>query len=79
MESTLTTTAVMLSEKQAAEIILARPQTLRAWRHRGRGPNYLKLAGKIRYLRDDLEKFIQEGRIVIDKSKRKRPRRKGSK
>jgi hypothetical protein len=56
-----------VSEKAAAKALGAKPQTMRAWRHRGVGPAYLKLAGKIMYRLDDLKKFIEQSRIVPKK------------
>lgn len=35
--------------------------TLRIWRVEGRGPAYLRIMGRIRYRRSDLDKFIAEG------------------
>lgn len=35
--------------------------TLRVWRVEGRGPDYRRIGGRIRYLRSDLDKFIAEG------------------
>jgi hypothetical protein len=55
---------VLLTEAEAAKKILAKAQTLRAWRHRRMGPPYLKLTGQIRYRLDDLEKFIEQSRVV---------------
>jgi hypothetical protein len=65
-----------VSEKVAAKVLGAKQQTMRAWRHRGVGPAYLKLAGKIEYRLDDLQKFIEASRVVPSKrgksSRRKR-------
>jgi predicted site-specific integrase-resolvase len=62
----------ILTEKEAAKRLFARPDTLRKWRTRGRGPTYLKLSGKIRYRADDLEKFIEQSRVVPSERKRRR-------
>lgn len=35
-------------------------ETLGVWRCRGRGPNYLKLGGKVVYPLPELEKWIKE-------------------
>jgi hypothetical protein len=53
------------------------PQTLRAWRHRRKGPAYVKPpgTGKIRYRLIDLDAFIEGGRVVPGESKRKPQRR----
>jgi hypothetical protein len=56
------------------------PQTLRAWRHRGKGPAYVKPpgTGKIRYRLVDLDAFIQGGRIVPGEPKPKARRRRAA-
>jgi predicted site-specific integrase-resolvase len=64
---------IMLTEKEAAKRLFAKPQTLNKWRVRGRGPVYLKLAGKVRYRLDDIKAFIEASRI--DPAKRRRSRR----
>ena len=75
---TVSMAARFFSERQAAEYLDARPQTMRAWRHRGRGPAYLKLTGRIRYRLEDLEAFIAESRVVPGERKRRRGTRRGS-
>jgi predicted site-specific integrase-resolvase len=60
----------ILTEKEAAKRLFARPDTLRKWR--GRGPVYMKISGKIRYRSDDLEKFIEQSRVVPSERKRRR-------
>jgi hypothetical protein len=67
-------TAELLSEKEAAKRLLAKPMTLTKWRQRGRGPAYLKLSGKIRYRVDDVERFIEAARVVPGDGKRRRRR-----
>jgi hypothetical protein len=62
----------ILESAEAAAYIGAQPQTLRAWRHRGVGPAYLKLAVKIRYKLDDLDKFIEQSRVVPSKKRKRR-------
>jgi hypothetical protein len=53
----------MLPEKEAAKFVFAKPNTLRIWRYRKRGPAYVKVSGKVFYLKSDLEKFVLEGRV----------------
>ena len=38
--------------------------TLAKWRSIGRGPNYYKLAGRVFYLRSDVEKDLTTGRCI---------------
>jgi hypothetical protein len=61
---------VLLTEAEAAKRLFAKPQTLNKWRTRGRGPAYLKLAGKVRYRAADLEAFIEASRVVPGNRKR---------
>lgn len=49
---------------EAAEYLgLGGPQTLRNWRHLGRGPAYCRLGRRIVYRREDLDRFLESGRI----------------
>lgn len=40
-------------------------ETLRWWRHLGRGPNYVKIGRRVLYRRDDLDAFIAKGSVQI--------------
>ena len=53
----------LLTEKQAATFFSLKPQTLTSWRHKGTGPEYLKIGGAVRYRRRDLERYAESGRI----------------
>jgi hypothetical protein len=70
----MTTEIATISEVEAAPRCFAKPQTLRAWRHRGVGPAYLKVSGKIRYRVSDIETFIEKSRVVPGERKGKRKR-----
>lgn len=35
-----------------------KPQTLRMWRHAGRGPDYVRLGNRVAYRRADLDAWI---------------------
>jgi len=48
-----------LTETQAAEHLGLSIATLRAWRHRGKGPRFVRFGRAVRYLRADLEAFIR--------------------
>lgn len=69
MEST-----ALLTEQEAAKKLIAKPATLTKWRHRGRGPAFLKLSGKIRYRLSDIEDFIQASRHVPRETRSRRKR-----
>lgn len=52
-----------VNDVEAAKIISASPQTLRNWRHIGRGPVYSKRGKMVRYKVKDLLDFMNAGRI----------------
>jgi predicted site-specific integrase-resolvase len=66
--------SALLTEREAAERLLAQPCTLTKWRHRGRGPAFLKLSGKIRYSLADIQAFIEASRRVPGERTRKKSR-----
>ena len=72
MDSNINT---LLTEKEAATLLLAQPCTLTKWRHRGRGPIFLKLSGKVRYKLTDIEAFIEKSRVVPSERKRRHNKR----
>jgi predicted DNA-binding transcriptional regulator AlpA len=47
------------TETHAAEHLGLSIATLRAWRHRGKGPRFVRFGRAVRYLRADLEAFIR--------------------
>ena len=47
------------TETQAAEHLGLSIATLRAWRHRSRGPRFVRFGRAVRYLRADLDAFIR--------------------
>ena len=49
------------------------PETLNKWRVRRKGPNYIRLGGKIRYRKSDLDAWLEKQRI--DPATKKRQRR----
>lgn len=51
-----------LTEIEAAGRLGLKVATLRAWRHQGRGPAFLRLGRAIRYLSNDLDEFVQANR-----------------
>ena len=51
-----------LTEAQAAVRLGLKVPTLRAWRHQGRGPAYVRLGRAVRYLAADLEEFLASNR-----------------
>jgi len=56
-----------ITEKSAAEIGSFSVQTLRNWRHLGKGPAYSKINRSVRYDLEDWVSFIQQRRIDPEK------------
>lgn len=52
----------LITEKHAAEIIATPPGTLRYWRHQGKGPNYVRLGGRIKYDLAEVIAFVDRHR-----------------
>ena len=53
-----------LTEREVADLLGLSVATLRAWRHRGQGPRFLRLGRAVRYLPADLETFVRAS--VVD-------------
>lgn len=49
----------LMDEREAASILCYSVRALQNWRHRGGGPDFVKVSARsIRYRRSDLEKWI---------------------
>jgi predicted DNA-binding transcriptional regulator AlpA len=53
-----------LTERQVAKQLGLSVATLRAWRHRGKGPRFLRLGRSVRYLPSDGDEFVRAS--VVD-------------
>lgn len=51
-----------MTESEAAARLGLKVATLRAWRHQGRGPAYVRLGRAIRYLPVDVDEFLNSNR-----------------
>jgi predicted DNA-binding transcriptional regulator AlpA len=51
------------TESQVAERLGLSVATLRAWRHRGTGPRFLRFGRAVRYLSPDLDEFIRASAV----------------
>lgn len=51
-----------LTEADAAARLGLKVATLRAWRHQGKGPAFLRLGRAIRYLASDIDEFLRLNR-----------------
>jgi excisionase family DNA binding protein len=61
IDSTPRTTA--LTERQVAQQLGLSVATLRAWRHRGKGPRFLRLGRSVRYLPADVDEFVRASAV----------------
>lgn len=59
--STTMETSALVDEREAASILCYSVRALQNWRHRGGGPDFVKVSSRsVRYRRTDLEKWISE-------------------
>jgi excisionase family DNA binding protein len=56
-------TARALTEREIAERLGLSVATLRAWRHRGKGPRFLRLGRSVRYLPSDVDDFVRASAV----------------
>jgi excisionase family DNA binding protein len=47
----------VLSDTEVAERLGVSPFTVRAWRHKGQGPRFMKMGRAVRYRSEDVEAF----------------------
>jgi excisionase family DNA binding protein len=52
-----------LTEREVAERLGLSVATLRAWRHRGKGPRFLRLGRSVRYLPSDVDDFVRASAV----------------
>lgn len=53
------TPSTLVDEREAASILCYSVRALQNWRHRGGGPDFVKVSSRsVRYRRSDLEKWI---------------------
>lgn len=51
--------SILVDEREAASILCYSVRALQNWRHRGGGPDFVKVSSRsVRYRRADLEKWI---------------------
>lgn len=58
-----TTRTTAMTEQQVAEQLGLSVATLRAWRHRGTGPRFLRLGRSVRYLPTDVADFVRASAV----------------
>lgn len=52
-----------LTEREVSDLLGLSVATLRAWRHRGQGPRFLRLGRAVRYLPADLDDFVRASAV----------------
>ena len=52
-----------LTEREVADLLGLSVATLRAWRHRGKGPRFLRLGRSVRYLPSDVDDFVRSSTV----------------
>ena len=52
-----------MKEIEAADRLGLSVATLRAWRHRGQGPRFVRFGRAVRYLLEDLDNYIDGCRV----------------
>jgi excisionase family DNA binding protein len=52
-----------MTEQEVARRLRLSVATLRAWRHRRRGPRYVRLGRAVRYLVSDVDQFVQSSAV----------------
>ena len=53
----------LLNTKQVAGFLGVKPQTVRLWRHRGKGPHYVRLGGRygrVLYRAQDVDSWLAQ-------------------
>ncbi|MBE1426785.1 putative DNA-binding transcriptional regulator AlpA [Desulfomicrobium macestii] len=53
-----------MREQEAAAYLGMSVKTLQAWRFYNKGPKYLKISRSVRYLREDLDTFLEASKIT---------------
>jgi excisionase family DNA binding protein len=53
-----------LTTAEVAELLRTPAETVRFWRHVGKGPRSFKMGRRVLYAREDVEAFIAEARKV---------------
>ena len=51
------------TEREVADMLGLSVATLRAWRHRGKGPRFLRLGRSVRYLPSELADFVRASAV----------------
>lgn len=55
-----------LTTEEVADLLRTTPETIRYWRHVGKGPKSFKVGRRVLYAREDLDAFIAQARAGND-------------
>jgi hypothetical protein len=64
MEQSIFTLPQLLNERQTAHLLACSVAALRRWRREGRGPEFTRVEGCIRYRASALERFVAQNTSV---------------
>lgn len=53
----------LLNTVEAALFLRLRPGTLEVWRCHGKGPRYSKIGRRVMYEKNDLQLFVESGKV----------------
>lgn len=53
----------LIDEKAVAEMLSLPLRTVQIWRIRGIGPHYIKIGRNVRYIEEDIVKFVAASRV----------------
>lgn len=56
----------LLSEVETAQLLNISPKTLPVWRHKGKGPNFIKIESSVRYKISDIYEYIKKQTVKLD-------------
>lgn len=59
--------ALAMDETEVAQQLALSVATLRAWRHKGTGPRFVRFGRAVRYLPQDVEAFIEQATVDTTK------------
>lgn len=54
-----------LTTEEVADLLRTSPESVRYWRHIGKGPRSFKVAKRVLYAREDVEAFISAAREQV--------------
>lgn len=62
-------TPLLLTSEAAAQLMSISPATLRLWRHKGRGPAYVRIStASVKYRLEDIQAWIAAHRVTTSES-----------